>query len=224
MRVVDEYGNEYEATYPKRAKGLVKKGRARFLDEHTICLACPANEISEELQMADTKKTTVQETAAQESKQSVPMDKKTIKELFDLQEKIEQEKASRESTQSAPMDGITVKDLLNYINMVRADNATVMDALQILSDMPNGDNADPYSPGNTLGMEKAKAITDVVRCRETTNQKILAMYEKMYDDLIGRPDPNEFGVRMAAKESVAKTLIEGGIDPENIPDIFHAFS
>ena len=29
--VVDEQGNEYGATYPKRAKGLVKNGRARFV-------------------------------------------------------------------------------------------------------------------------------------------------------------------------------------------------
>ena len=39
--VVDELGNKYEATYPKRAKGLVKNGRARFINENTICLACP---------------------------------------------------------------------------------------------------------------------------------------------------------------------------------------
>ena len=44
--VVDEQGNEYEATYPKRAKGLVKNGRARFLDEHTICLACPPDQMN----------------------------------------------------------------------------------------------------------------------------------------------------------------------------------
>ena len=48
VRVVDEQGNEYEATYPKRAKGLVKNGRARFIDEHTICLACPPDEYTEE--------------------------------------------------------------------------------------------------------------------------------------------------------------------------------
>ena len=42
--VVDEQGNQYEATYPKRAKGLVKNGRARFVDEHTICLACPPDQ------------------------------------------------------------------------------------------------------------------------------------------------------------------------------------
>jgi len=43
IRVIDTADNEYEATYPKRAKGLVKNGRARFIDEHTLCLACPPN-------------------------------------------------------------------------------------------------------------------------------------------------------------------------------------
>lgn len=41
IRVIDEQGTEYETTYPKRAKGLVKNGRSRFIDEHTICLARP---------------------------------------------------------------------------------------------------------------------------------------------------------------------------------------
>ena len=44
-------GNEYEATYPKRAKGLVKNGRARFIDEHTLCLACPPNDYLEDKSM-----------------------------------------------------------------------------------------------------------------------------------------------------------------------------
>ena len=51
--VVDEQGNEYEATYPKRARGLVKNGRARFMDEHTICLACPPDIHSEEKKMSE---------------------------------------------------------------------------------------------------------------------------------------------------------------------------
>ena len=41
IAVVDEQGNTYEATYPKRARGLVKKGRARFVSETMICLARP---------------------------------------------------------------------------------------------------------------------------------------------------------------------------------------
>ena len=55
--VVDEQGNEYEATYPKRAKGLVKSGRARFVDENKICLACPPNFDLEDKKMTEEGKT-----------------------------------------------------------------------------------------------------------------------------------------------------------------------
>ncbi|MBQ7354144.1 MAG: hypothetical protein IJW62_01335, partial [Clostridia bacterium] len=61
VRVIDEQGNEYEATYPKRAKGLVKNGRARFIDEHTICLACPPNEDMEDKQMEENQTLTAKE-------------------------------------------------------------------------------------------------------------------------------------------------------------------
>ena len=57
VAVVDEFGNEYEATYPKRAKGLVKNGRARFVDENKICLACPPNKALEDNKMEQTKVT-----------------------------------------------------------------------------------------------------------------------------------------------------------------------
>ena len=46
IRVIDEQGNEYEATYPKRAKGLIKSGRARFINDDVICLACPPDNIN----------------------------------------------------------------------------------------------------------------------------------------------------------------------------------
>ena len=45
--VVDKQGNTLEATYPKRAKGLVKKGRARFVSGNVICLACPPENLEE---------------------------------------------------------------------------------------------------------------------------------------------------------------------------------
>jgi len=51
--VVDEHGNFYESTYPKRAKGLVKNGRARFIDENTICLVSLPNENVEDKLMSD---------------------------------------------------------------------------------------------------------------------------------------------------------------------------
>ncbi len=53
--VVDGQGREYEATYPKRAKGLVKQGRARFVDENKICLACPPDKLlkTEDIEMSE---------------------------------------------------------------------------------------------------------------------------------------------------------------------------
>lgn len=48
ISVIDMQGNVYEATYPKRAKGLVKNGRARFVDENTICLASPPDHMEEQ--------------------------------------------------------------------------------------------------------------------------------------------------------------------------------
>ena len=61
--VVDEQGNEYEATYPKRAKGLVKNGRARFVAENKICLACPPNENLEDNKMSENLITNVEQNA-----------------------------------------------------------------------------------------------------------------------------------------------------------------
>ena len=71
--VVDEQGNEYEATYPKRAKGLVKKGRARFVEENTICLACPPNENLEDKEMSENTNVNAQETVA-EKKNEISLD------------------------------------------------------------------------------------------------------------------------------------------------------
>lgn len=50
--VIDEQGNKLESTYPKRAKGLIKNGRARVVDENTICLVdLPKHIILEENKM-----------------------------------------------------------------------------------------------------------------------------------------------------------------------------
>lgn len=53
INVVDEHGHKYQATYYKRAIGLVKHGRARFIDDSTICLACPPTTEMEEHDMSN---------------------------------------------------------------------------------------------------------------------------------------------------------------------------
>ncbi|MBQ7088099.1 MAG: hypothetical protein IJN04_00440 [Clostridia bacterium] len=158
--VVDELGNEYEATYPKRAKGLVKNGRARFIDDNTICLACPPNTELEEATMSSTTKTTTK-----------------------------------------PKDKLTINYVLNQIEQIVKDNEYIHNALEQLALMPKSD------PGDIAGQEKAKAIGDIVRCRETTNQQALRLYEKMYDDL--KPQSVIPSERMQIIHSLIETLGDG---------------
>lgn len=47
IRVVDAQGNDYGATYARRAKGLAKKGRARFIGNNTLMLACPPKNLED---------------------------------------------------------------------------------------------------------------------------------------------------------------------------------
>lgn len=66
---MDESGKQIGKTFPKRAKGLVKNGRARFIDETTICLACPPeNEFSEDIEMNTDIKNEQTPTAEEETK------------------------------------------------------------------------------------------------------------------------------------------------------------
>ena len=126
--VVDEQGNEYEATYPKRAKGLVKNGRARFVAENKICLACPPNKIMEETKMENNNKLTVKEIFY------------AIGELLEESNHIEL--------------------ALHQLESVRSEG-----------------------PGDIGAEAKAHAIAKIVEIRETTLQKAMSFYEKMYDEL-----------------------------------------
>ena len=140
VRVVDEQGNEYEATYPKRAKGLVKNGRARFIDEHTICLACPPDKMNDYLE----------ENKMEENKTL------TAKEVFEQIVKLQTQLAEN-SNHSLHRMGDAFESAFNY-------------------------EQDEFS-----GDKKAEAIgqiTSVFVQREQTLQKMLALYERIYNDLV----------------------------------------
>ena len=138
IEVVDEAGNVYEPTWPKRAKGLVKHGRARFVDENRICLTCPPDMKTEETHMSNTS-------------------------IF---------------------GEMTVADILTRINNIINQTGYITTAFESLVQMGDGDSGDCGAPGNIMGKAKAEAVAEVVRAREATNQHILRLYEKMYDDMI----------------------------------------
>lgn len=136
IEVVDEAGNTYAPTYPKRAAGLVKHGRARFIDENHICLACPPN-----VEMED-------------------------------------------NNMNEPFGEMTVQDILDRIASLANQTDYITAAGNALVAMDDGETGDCGTPGNMLGQAKANALATVVQSRETTNQCILRVYEKVYDDLV----------------------------------------
>ena len=138
MIVIDSQGNEYEATYPKRAKGLVKSGRARFVGENKICLACPPDIYLEDNKMSENINKVVTENEKE----------------------------------------ISASSILREIANIQKDNSHIFEALKHLEDVKS------EGPGDIGAEEKAKAIADVVKCRETTNQRLIDFYERAYFDCI----------------------------------------
>ena len=147
--VVDEQGKIYEATYPKRAKGLVKNGRARFVAENKICLACPPNENLEDKNMSENMNNIAAEASVE------------IKNIE-----------------------ITAEYALAQIEKILADTQHIYEALDALKDVHSA------GPEDIGAQSAAQGMADVVRCRETTNQQLLAFYTKLLNDLMApKKDP-----------------------------------
>lgn len=71
----------------------------------------------------------------------------------------------------------TIKYLLEQIEEIAKNQEHIKDALQKLTFMES------KGPGDVGTEGQAEAIAKVVEARELTNQKLIALYEKMYDDL-----------------------------------------
>ncbi len=148
--VVDENGNEYEATYPKRAKGLVKNGRARFIDENTICLACPSDNKLEGMNMSENKSTN-QTKNIPNVEPSVNVDNAlTAREIFERIAELQ-----KQLTESS------------YHSLHR-----LADSISSVCENESEEKLD-----------QIVEVCNVFMMRETTFQKMLEFYEKMYNDL-----------------------------------------
>ena len=145
VRVLDEAGNEYEATYPKRAKGLVKHGRARFTDESqtAILLTCPPN-------------------------QDMNLEDNTMNEQIN----------HTEVTENSAAETYTYEYALKQIELLTHQVDHIHLAISELGHLEN-----EGTPCGGSAKSVAEGIADVVRCRETTAQKLIDFYAKMYEDL-----------------------------------------
>lgn len=68
--------------------------------------------------------------------------------------------------------------------------------------------------GDIGAQSRAEALSIVIKCRETTNQKLIAFYEKMYDDL--KPVSAS---KKQALEIVSGFIANGNTDPSSLTSI-----
>ena len=88
-------------------------------------------------------------------------------------------------------DKVELSWLLQQIAALQSDTEYLKEGLAQMAQMGVGDSGESYSPGNILGQAKANALRDMIQGREKTNQRLLWLYEKMYDNLFPREASRE---------------------------------
>jgi len=204
------HGNEREPTWPKRAEGLVKKGRAYRLAEDHICLT---GEIAPEDREGQSNHAEPETYDRQTEVRSSDRKRKLSEEYtMDAQERkneIAEPIMEETAQQTADWGKLNINYVLDRIEAVRRDTEYLQKTIAALDNMAVG-----KGPGDVAGEEKAKALADVVRCRETTNQKLLDLYTKMYDDLKPVQDKPTDNIQIKVLEMVERIAINS--DPENL--------
>ena len=102
-------------------------------------------------------------------------------------------------------DKVELSWLLQQIAALQSDTEYLKEGFAHLAQMSVGGKTAPYEPEDVAGKAKAEALGDIVRCRETTNQQLLRLYEKMYDDCV---QPNRRQADAAFHAELAKHLRE----------------
>ena len=187
VRVLDEAGHEYEATYTKRAKGLVKHGRARFADDSqtVIILACPPN-------------------------QNMILEDNTMNE----------QNNKTEVTENTVAEAYTYEYALKQIELLTNQVDHIHLAISELGHLEN-----EGTPCGGSAKSVAESIADVVRCRETTAQKLIDFYAKMYEDLKPRTQA-QAASRVEFMEWVRSCIAasEPGIDLPDFEKLWKIFN
>ena len=93
---------------------------------------------------------------------------------------------------------LTLDYLLQKIEEISKEQPYISDAIKALENVKSG------GPGDVGAQAQAHALGEIVKAREATNQKLLSLYEKMYDDLKAEKlDPN-FIIRTLAQPGLSE--------------------
>lgn len=100
---------------------------------------------------------------------------------------------------------ITMDYLLGKLEEISHGEAFLTNAISELGKMKSG------GPGDVGAQEQAKAVGEIIKAREATNQRLIALYEKMYDDLTSK--------QTSLKEMAMKALEKAADDAEKIAHV-----
>lgn len=219
--VVDEQGNRLEPTYPKRAKGLVKKGRARYIDVNTICLiACPpyteredhimdksipvdvqninekVNRAMQENPHADVGEL-IRREVAREAEAEISAETRTAPPTQPDNQEQQGPEPLKQPVPGIPAPTLPMEYVLTRIDRILNDTQHIRSTLEVLASMPPA-----QVPGDIAGQAKAEAMGRIVEQREKTNQKLISLLEKMYDDLKPSREPGAMDVMVKLLDAV----------------------
>lgn len=111
-----------------------------------------------------------------------------------------------------------IKYVLSRIDKIHQDGAHIMSAISAIGKIEPSSGA----PGDNNPGHRAEAIADVVKSREETNQKLLDLYTRMYEDMnpsrVSMPS-SPYDVEMKRIDKVAEIM--ANTDLSEVDDEFY---
>lgn len=105
-------------------------------------------------------------------------------------------------------ENIDIGYIFRQLEEIQKQTGYLSEALNVLAHRPESDSGEPGSPGNIAEQEIASSIGSIVRCRETTNQKLIEFYGMVYRDLRGLGEPSADSGSAEKKQQEGNPLAE----------------
>ena len=97
-----------------------------------------------------------------------------------MEQKVREIEAQEARMQHCPRaEEITIGDILGRIDTILIERDYIQQVIDSINHIPVNESPN----GGFDGQARGQALEGIVKCRETTNQRVLSMLEKMYDDL-----------------------------------------
>ncbi len=206
INVVNNNGARIGQTYIKRARGLIKKGRAHFISEDTICLeeSVFLNDFDENPHM----RPCIDCHDNYGNTEDIEMDKNNFTDVFEEAYEANKETNtdnsdmnyadSENNNSTKPKNAFSLlkkfsgfeftnEYIASRLDMIIEDTQHIHEALLNIGQMqinecPNGGSGDAA---------RANAIQTAVKAREETNQQVLHFLEHIYNDINNHGNSND---------------------------------